>query len=71
MLNFTANEMVYLLLESRTCIQSSSVLVDFDVFFVLLMMSCILLTIDGPSEAIYVISVSAHIFGTFIAFFWH
>ena len=84
LLNFPTNEMVYLLLESRTCMPVQGLftetLIDFDVClsvclffydvcFVLLMISCLLLRIDGTSEGIWRNLSLSPIFGTFIAFF--
>ena len=64
--------MVYLLLESKACmpVQASlqKSLIDCDVCFVFLMVSCILLRIDGTSEAICVISVSAPYLGHSVPF---
>ena len=72
LLNFPTNEMVYLLLESRTCMPVQGLftetLIDFDVCFVLLMISCLLLRIDGTSEGICIISVSAPYLGHSLPF---
>lgn len=86
LLNFTTNEMMNLSLIKDMCVDvctcmclymSSAFYINLlilEVCFFMCgcgMISCTMLRIDRTSEVIYISSIAAHIFGTFIALFRH